>query len=79
MRRALFALACVATFGAAYYFRCLHRDAKRHPLGGVRCPTCGCAFSDLGEAGLMDGGAYVPPLRRGVRGNGIERSDRSES
>jgi len=32
---------------------------ERHPLGGGRCARCHEPLSDLAEAGLMDGGAYV--------------------
>lgn len=76
MRRVLFAAACVVTFGAAYYFRCRHVSTKRHPMGGYRCPDCLRAFSDLAQAGLMDGEAYVGPLSTGWRDNGVERTAR---
>lgn len=36
---------------------------ERSHIGGMRCLRCDEPLSDLSEAGLMDGGAYVRPER----------------
>lgn len=64
----MFTLAAAAgfawAFGAAVisplvcFSRGRHQPVK-HPLGGFRCTTCEEPLSDLGEAGVMDGGGYV--------------------
>ena len=79
MRRVLWIAAGIVTLGYAWRRHC--RDGKghrtrRHILGGQVCAECGRPFGDLAEAGLMDGGAYVPIVRRGMAGNGLERSER---
>lgn len=63
MRRALFLLAAVLT---VCFWRRRHGHAKRTPLGGYRCEDCRRPFADLAEAGQMDEGAYVSPVRRGA-------------
>ena len=61
MRHALFSVACVLTLGLAWKFRCLgrHDPYKPYPLSVSRCRRCEQALSDLAEAGLVDGSAYV--------------------
>lgn len=65
MSRALFTLACLATFGLAYRYRCRGKHQPvRNWTGRYRCAKCDRPLTDLVEAGLLDGSAYVPPLRR---------------
>lgn len=79
MKRAVWLVLGALTLGWAWRLRCRtgegHRPT-RHVLGGYRCPTCGCAFRDLEEAGQMYGRAYVDPLRRGAVQHGTERAAR---
>ncbi len=51
-------------------------NGVRHFLGGFRCVDCGKPGADLEEMGLLDGSAYVPPMRRGAVRYGTERSVR---
>jgi hypothetical protein len=51
------------TRGRGRCFVTRRHDVERYPLGGLRCKTCGAAFADLDDAGLIDG-AYVPCNRR---------------
>ena len=65
MRRVLFGLAVLLSGGLAVYFRCLGKhELRRHWTGAQRCIRCGRGFTDLCDARLMDGGAYVGHLRR---------------
>ena len=74
MKRLALAVAAVLTLGLAWRYRCLGRHrVQRHPLGGYRCIDCSRVFTDLVEAGVMDGSAYVDPLRRGAVQHGVER------
>jgi hypothetical protein len=59
----LLAGALWVTRGRGRCFVTRRHDVERQPLGGLRCKTCGVAFADLDDAGLIDG-AYVGPLRR---------------
>lgn len=64
-RRFLFGLAVLLTGGLAYYFRCRGKhEPVRNWTGRYRCARCDRPLTDLVEAGLMDGSAYVPAMRR---------------
>lgn len=79
MKRLFWTLAGLATLGLYWRRRCVGgkpHQPKRQPVGGYRCPTCLQPFTDLEDAYLMDGPAFVSPLRRGVVPNGTERAAR---
>lgn len=65
MKRTLLLIASFLTFTMARRYRCLGKhELQRHWTGAQRCLRCGRGFTDLYEARLMDGGAYVGHLRK---------------
>lgn len=44
-------------------WRGVHRNAKRHPVGGFSCPDCLAVGESLDDMGYL-GNGYVSPVRR---------------